>query len=61
MPGKVVRFPDPEKRSRNADAVHRDPDDSAIIIVLPIIRVERYAPVTPDPMLLLKRFAGFDE
>ncbi len=40
---KVLRFADYEQRSRNADALPlRNPADSAIIIVLPIIRVERY-------------------
>ena len=43
--GRVIRFPDPEHRSRQADAAFpRDPGDSAIIIVLPVIRIERYEP-----------------
>jgi hypothetical protein len=43
MSGIVIRFPDPERRSRDADAVEvRDPSESAIIIILPIIRVERF-------------------
>ena len=40
---KVIRFRDYEKRSRHADAVDRDPAESAVIIILPIIRIERYA------------------
>jgi hypothetical protein len=43
MAGNVVIFPDPERRSRDADAVEvRDPSESAIIIILPIVRVERF-------------------
>ena len=34
----VIRFPDVEHRSRNPDAVPRDPADSALIIILPVIR-----------------------
>ena len=41
---EVIRFSDYERKSRDADAVSpRDPADSAIIIVLPVIRLERYA------------------
>jgi hypothetical protein len=39
----VVRFSDFEQKSRNADSVSpRDPSDSAIIILLPLVRVERH-------------------
>ena len=39
---KIIRFADYEQRSKNPDAVSpRDPADSAIVIVLPVIRVER--------------------
>lgn len=31
--GKIVKFPDPEKRSRNADAVQRDHDDVCTVII----------------------------
>jgi hypothetical protein len=43
MPGKVIRFADFERKSRNADAQagQRDPADTAVIIILPIIRIER--------------------
>ena len=37
--GQVVRFADYERRSRNPDAVSpRDPSESAVIIILPVIR-----------------------
>jgi hypothetical protein len=42
MPAEIIRFSDYERKSRNADAVERDPADTAIIIVLPVIRIERY-------------------
>lgn len=38
---EVIRFPDPERKSRNPDAVDRDPAE-AVIIILPIVRVESY-------------------
>jgi hypothetical protein len=39
---QVIRFADYEQKSRNPDAVSpRDPADSAVVIVLPMIRVER--------------------
>jgi hypothetical protein len=41
MSAEIIRFPDPEKRSRDADAVHRDPADS-IVIILPVVRIESY-------------------
>jgi hypothetical protein len=49
MPGKVVRFADFERKSRNADAQadQRDPADTAVVIVLPVIRIER--PVVEKP------------
>jgi len=47
MSVKIVRYPDPERKSRNADSVDRDLADSAIIIVLPIIRIERYTEPKP--------------
>jgi hypothetical protein len=34
----VIRFPDVERRSRNPAAVLRDLADSALIIILPVIR-----------------------
>lgn len=55
MTARIVRYPDPERRSRNADAVHRDPGDSAIIIVLPIIRIERYAEPKPRRRVKARR------
>lgn len=43
MAGEVVRLCDYEKRSREPDAeALRDPADTAVIIVMPIIRVERF-------------------
>jgi hypothetical protein len=39
---KVVHFPDVDRRSRHPDAVHRDLSESAVVIILPIVRVERY-------------------
>jgi hypothetical protein len=44
MPGKVVRFADFERKSRSADAQtdERDPADTAVVIILPIIRIERH-------------------
>jgi hypothetical protein len=43
MTQAVLRISDFERRSREPDAVSpRDPSDSAVIIVLPVIRVERY-------------------
>jgi hypothetical protein len=42
MPATIIRFADYEQRSKNPDAVHRDPSDSALIILLPVIRIERY-------------------
>jgi hypothetical protein len=47
MTAKIVRYPDPDRKSRHADSVDRDLADSAIIIVLPIIRIERYAEPKP--------------
>jgi hypothetical protein len=47
MTAKIIRYRDPERKSRHADSVDRDPGDSAIIIVLPIIRIERYAEPKP--------------
>ena len=45
MTGRVIRFPDPERRSRDADALGpRDPYDSAVIIILPTVRIERFEP-----------------
>lgn len=54
MTGKVVRYLDPERKSKHADAVDRDLADSAIIIVLPIIRIERYAEPPPKPRVRRK-------
>jgi hypothetical protein len=40
---KVVRFSDYEKRSRDPHAVSpRNPSDTAVIVVLPVVRTERY-------------------
>lgn len=33
--GTVIKFPDPEERSRSADAVFRDHDEPCVIIILP--------------------------
>lgn len=41
---EIVRLADYEQRSRAPDAVSpRDPAESAVIIILPMVRVERYA------------------
>lgn len=41
MPGKVLRFCDYQKRFTSADACEpRDPADTAVIIILPLIRVQ---------------------
>ena len=46
MTDNVVRFPDVERKSRNADAVSpRDPADSAIIIILPQVISRPIVPV----------------
>lgn len=43
---QVIRFADYEQKSRNPDAVSpRDPADSAIVIILPVIR--RFNPTEP--------------
>ena len=42
MMGKVIRLPDIERKSRHADAIDRDPAESALIIILPVIRIERF-------------------
>jgi hypothetical protein len=43
MAAEVIRFADYEQRSREPDAAHpRNPADAAVIIVLPVIRIERY-------------------
>ena len=41
---KIIRFRDYEPRSRNPDAVHRDPAEPCVIVILPIIRIEQYPP-----------------
>ena len=38
MTENVIRFPDVDRRSRNPDAVDRDPTQAAVVIVLPVIR-----------------------
>ena len=43
MTAEIVCFPDPHRHTRHADAVHRDHADSAVIIILPIVRIESYA------------------
>jgi hypothetical protein len=41
MSAQIVRFPpDSERRSRNPDAIDRDLTESALIIILPVVRVE---------------------
>lgn len=47
LPGQVIRFRDYERRSREPDAVDRDPAEPCIIVILPIIKVERYVQPTP--------------
>jgi len=41
MTAEIVRFPD---RGR---PVRRDITESALVIILPIIRIERYEPIKP--------------
>jgi hypothetical protein len=49
MAENVIRFPDIERRSRNPDAVPRDPADTAVIVVLPQIISQPIPPMTsPD-------------
>ena len=49
---EVIRFSDYEKKSRNPDAAGpRGDPEPAIIIVLPMIRVEREPEPTPNPTL----------
>lgn len=45
---KIIRLPDPERRSRKPDAVMRPDDEPCIIIVLPIIRIERFSDPKPN-------------
>lgn len=41
MPGTVIRFCDYQKRFTSTDACEpRDPADTAVIIVLPVVRSE---------------------
>ena len=47
MTGKVIRFPDPDRRSREPDAILRNPSESALIIILPIVRIERLDKAPP--------------
>lgn len=43
MSGIVIRFADYERRSQDADAVGpRDPCESAVIIILPVVRIEKF-------------------
>lgn len=42
MSAQVVRLKDYERRSREPDAIDRDPTESAVIIIIPLIRIERY-------------------
>jgi hypothetical protein len=45
----VIRFSDIERRSRNADAVPRDPADTAVIVILPQVISRPIPPMTsPD-------------
>jgi hypothetical protein len=49
MSENVVRFADYERRSLNPDACEpRNPSDAAVIIILPIIRVEHMPDEQPD-------------
>ena len=42
MPGQVLRFADYDKHSREPDSEGpRDPCESAVVIILPVVRVER--------------------
>ncbi len=38
---QVFRFRDYDQRSQEPDAVDRDPSKSAMIIIMPMVRVER--------------------
>jgi len=40
MTGQIIRLRPPDRC--DPDAVHRDPADTCTIIVLPIVRVERF-------------------
>lgn len=44
MTGKVIRIRDYERKSREPDAVDRDPAEPCTIYILPVVRIER----TPD-------------
>ena len=41
MTAQVIRFRDYE-RHRDPDAVDRDPSESAVVIILPVVRVDHY-------------------
>jgi len=42
MSDNIIRLADYERKSRNPDVIPlRNPADSAIVVVLPVIRVER--------------------
>jgi hypothetical protein len=45
MTEKVLRFPDPERKSREPDAVTRDPAD-AVVIIFPAVRKLNGEPIT---------------
>jgi hypothetical protein len=42
MTARILFIRDYEHRSRNPDAVHRDPAEPCVIVVLPVIRIERF-------------------
>jgi hypothetical protein len=44
--GTVIKFPDEERTVRFGRADGQD--DSATVIILPVIRIERYADATPE-------------
>ena len=48
---RIVRFSDYEQRSREPDAV-RDPTEPCIIVIMPVVRVERHEEsLHPDELL----------
>jgi hypothetical protein len=56
MSAKVIRFSDHNRKSREPDAVDRDPAEHNVII-LPVVRVERYVPQGVD---IYEALAGSD-
>lgn len=47
MTEKVVRFADHERRSREPDAGPLRDRSSAVIIILPVVRIERHEDASP--------------